>query len=118
MTLRVSPVSVTTHSFHVFFSVAFLAFAAISFMLIYRICKNIENKMLPLYDTTIILTDSESYIDRPLSDILIMPQEFNILRCYSCQLFQVHFVKKETKWSCKVCSEKQSLKQVFFRWIF
>ena len=74
--------------------------------------------MLPLYDTTIILTDSESYIYRPLSDILIMPQEFNILRCYSCQLFQVHFVKKETKWSCKVCSEKQSLKQVFFRWIF
>ena len=45
-----------------------------------------------------------------------MPQEFNILRCYSCHLFQVHFVKKEPKWSCKVCSEKQSLKQVFFRW--
>ena len=45
-----------------------------------------------------------------------MPQEFNILQCYKCKLFQVHFVKKDTKWSCKVCSEKQSLKHVFFRW--
>ena len=47
-----------------------------------------------------------------------MAQEFNILRCYNCDLFQVHFVKKDTKWTCKVCFEKQSLKHVFFRWIF
>ena len=40
------------------------------------------------------------------------------MQCYKCKLFQVHFVKKDTKWSCKVCFEKQSLKHVFFRWTF
>jgi len=44
-----------------------------------------------------------------------MVQEFNVVRCYSCQTFQVEQVKKSTnKWSCKICYEKQSLKQIFF----
>ena len=37
-------------------------------MLIYRICKNIENKMLPLYEPTIILTDSYRVTYIGLSD--------------------------------------------------
>ncbi|XP_045183042.2 MRN complex-interacting protein-like isoform X2 [Mercenaria mercenaria] len=44
-----------------------------------------------------------------------MPQEFQVLQCYSCQTFQVHQVKKATKWTCKMCGEKQSLKKVFGR---
>ncbi|XP_064597522.1 MRN complex-interacting protein-like [Liolophura sinensis] len=42
-----------------------------------------------------------------------MPQEFQVLRCYSCDTFQVHQVKKAKKWNCKVCGEKQSLIKVF-----
>ncbi|KAF4521467.1 hypothetical protein B566_EDAN001764, partial [Ephemera danica] len=42
-----------------------------------------------------------------------MPQEFHVLRCYSCSVFQVHFVKKSNKWQCKMCNEKQSLKKVY-----
>ena len=44
-----------------------------------------------------------------------MPQEFNVVRCYSCQVFQVHQVKKDPKWVCKVCNEKQSLKHSYCR---
>ncbi|CAB3359225.1 Hypothetical predicted protein [Cloeon dipterum] len=45
-----------------------------------------------------------------------MPQEFQVLRCYACSTYQVHFVKKSSnKWQCKMCNEKQSLKQVFGR---
>ncbi|XP_071143510.1 MRN complex-interacting protein-like [Mytilus edulis] len=44
-----------------------------------------------------------------------MPQEFNVLQCYKCQTFQVHQVKKSTKWNCKLCGEKQSIKKVFGR---
>jgi len=45
-----------------------------------------------------------------------MVQEFNVLRCYSCQTFQVDQVKKSSnKWSCKVCHEKQSVKEIYFR---
>ncbi|CAC5363228.1 unnamed protein product [Mytilus coruscus] len=45
----------------------------------------------------------------------MMPQEFNVLQCYKCETFQVHQVKKSTKWSCKLCGEKQSIKKVFGR---
>eukprot|EP00111_Clytia_hemisphaerica_P016142 TCONS_00047749-protein len=45
-----------------------------------------------------------------------MVQEFNVVCCYSCQTYQVDQVKKSTnKWTCKMCQEKQTLKQVFFR---
>ncbi|KAM3926883.1 MRN complex-interacting protein [Leptodactylus fuscus] len=42
-----------------------------------------------------------------------MVQEFQVLRCYSCQVFQVHQVKKSKKWSCKLCGEKQSVLKVY-----
>lgn len=42
-----------------------------------------------------------------------MPQVFHVVQCYSCATFQVHQVKKVTKWACKLCGEKQSLKKVF-----
>ncbi|XP_053361465.1 MRN complex-interacting protein isoform X1 [Clarias gariepinus] len=38
-----------------------------------------------------------------------MGQEFHVVRCFSCQTFQVQQVKKSKKWSCKMCGEKQSL---------
>ncbi|KAE8739991.1 hypothetical protein FOCC_FOCC014507 [Frankliniella occidentalis] len=41
-----------------------------------------------------------------------MPQELHVLRCYSCQTFQVQIVKKVPKWQCKVCNEKQSVLKV------
>ncbi|GIX86792.1 MRN complex-interacting protein [Caerostris extrusa] len=31
---------------------------------------------------------------------LSMSQEFQILRCYECEKFQVHHVKKAKKWQC------------------
>lgn len=42
-----------------------------------------------------------------------MPQELHVLRCYSCQTFQVQIVKKVPKWQCKVCNEKQSVLKVY-----
>ena len=46
---------------------------------------------------------------------IAMVQEFNVVRCFSCETFQVDQVKKSTnKWTCKMCGEKQSLKQVYF----
>ncbi|XP_020282430.1 MRN complex-interacting protein isoform X4 [Pseudomyrmex gracilis] len=44
-----------------------------------------------------------------------MPQELNVLCCYSCKMFQVHIVKKARKWQCKVCNAKQSIQQVYFQ---
>ncbi|XP_050960375.1 MRN complex-interacting protein [Labeo rohita] len=44
-----------------------------------------------------------------------MVQEFHVLRCFSCQTFQVQQVKKSKKWTCKVCGEKQSLIKEFGR---
>lgn len=59
-------------------------------------------------DPSITITFSgSSLIYRPE-----MPQEFQVLQCYSCNTFQVHQVKKTTKWACKMCGEKQSLKKV------
>ncbi|XP_077122417.1 MRN complex-interacting protein isoform X2 [Ranitomeya variabilis] len=42
-----------------------------------------------------------------------MVQEFQVLRCCSCRVFQVHQVKKSTKWCCKLCGEKQSVLRVY-----
>ncbi|XP_076352036.1 uncharacterized protein LOC143247599 isoform X2 [Tachypleus tridentatus] len=42
-----------------------------------------------------------------------MPQEFRVLRCFNCETFQVHLVKKSMIWNCKMCGEKQSVKQVY-----
>ncbi len=43
-----------------------------------------------------------------------MPQEYQVLRCYNCETFQVDIVKKNnSKWQCKMCGEKQSTKKVF-----
>ncbi|XP_038052478.1 MRN complex-interacting protein-like [Patiria miniata] len=44
-----------------------------------------------------------------------MPQEFHVVRCYACQIFQVQQVKKISKWVCKMCGEKQSLKKEYGR---
>ncbi|XP_052470175.1 MRN complex-interacting protein isoform X1 [Carassius gibelio] len=44
-----------------------------------------------------------------------MVQEFHVLRCFSCQAFQVQQVKKSMRWTCKVCGEKQSLMKEFGR---
>ncbi|XP_077182736.1 MRN complex-interacting protein isoform X2 [Paroedura picta] len=38
-----------------------------------------------------------------------MAQQFQVLRCYFCQMFQVQQIKKTQKWSCKICNEKQSV---------
>ena len=43
-----------------------------------------------------------------------MPQEFQVLRCFSCETFQVDIVKmKNGKWECKLCGLKQSIKHVY-----
>uniref|UniRef100_A0A3P9AIJ9 MRN complex-interacting protein N-terminal domain-containing protein n=1 Tax=Esox lucius TaxID=8010 RepID=A0A3P9AIJ9_ESOLU len=44
-----------------------------------------------------------------------MVQEFHVLRCYSCQTYQVQQVKKSKKWNCKMCGEKQSVLKEFGR---
>ncbi|CAF0765886.1 unnamed protein product [Brachionus calyciflorus] len=45
-----------------------------------------------------------------------MPQIFNIVKCYQCNMYQVDIDKKSTnKWTCKLCGSKQSLKQIFFQ---
>ncbi|XP_048345802.1 MRN complex-interacting protein isoform X3 [Sphaerodactylus townsendi] len=42
-----------------------------------------------------------------------MAQQFQVLRCSFCHVFQVHQVKKSKKWNCKICDEKQSVLKVF-----
>ncbi|XP_071314455.1 MRN complex-interacting protein [Trachinotus anak] len=44
-----------------------------------------------------------------------MVQEFHVVRCFSCESFQVQQVKKVNRWCCKVCGEKQSLLKEFGR---
>ncbi|XP_042349611.1 MRN complex-interacting protein [Plectropomus leopardus] len=44
-----------------------------------------------------------------------MGQEFHVVRCFTCQSFQVQQVKKANKWSCKLCGAKQSLLKEFGR---
>ncbi|XP_067124423.1 phosphorylated adapter RNA export protein-like [Centruroides vittatus] len=41
--------------------------------------------------------------------------KFHVLQCYSCKTYQVHQIKKINKWNCKICNEKQSVKQVYCR---
>lgn len=41
-------------------------------------------------------------------------QKFRILQCFSCNIFQVDIVKVVSKWKCKICNEKQSVKNVYF----
>lgn len=42
-----------------------------------------------------------------------MSQQFNVVKCFQCAMFQVDIDKKSTnKWTCKLCGSKQSLKQV------
>ncbi|XP_050351999.1 MRN complex-interacting protein [Nymphalis io] len=43
--------------------------------------------------------------------IFTMPQIFQVLRCYKCSIFQVHQTRKDNKWVCKICGEKQSVKR-------
>ncbi|XP_025029646.1 MRN complex-interacting protein [Python bivittatus] len=42
-----------------------------------------------------------------------MAQQFQVLRCCSCNIFQVQQIKKSKKWNCKMCDEKQSILRVF-----
>lgn len=42
-----------------------------------------------------------------------MAQQFQALRCCFCTTFQVQQVKKSKKWSCKLCTEKQSVLKVY-----
>ncbi|MPC64744.1 UPF0544 protein C5orf45 [Portunus trituberculatus] len=37
-----------------------------------------------------------------------MGQEFNVVRCFSCCVFQSHQVRKDKKFVCKMCGERQS----------
>ena len=41
-------------------------------------------------------------------------QQFQILRCHSCETFQVFIIKtKNVKWQCKLCNMKQSVKHAY-----
>ncbi|GAB6023906.1 hypothetical protein CHUAL_008642 [Chamberlinius hualienensis] len=42
-----------------------------------------------------------------------MSQQFRVVRCYKCNMFQVDQVKKAIKWNCKICHEKQSTKKIY-----
>lgn len=42
-------------------------------------------------------------------------QEFRVLQCTECQTLQVDIVKKDKKWSCKSCSQRQTVKIVYFK---
>ncbi|CAI5766727.1 Hypothetical predicted protein [Podarcis lilfordi] len=42
-----------------------------------------------------------------------MAQQFQVLRCCFCNVFQVQQIKKSQKWNCKVCDEKQSILKIF-----
>ncbi|KAK8378916.1 hypothetical protein O3P69_009567 [Scylla paramamosain] len=44
-----------------------------------------------------------------------MAQEFNVVRCYSCSVFQSHQVRKDKKFVCKMCGEKQSVRKEYGR---
>ncbi|OXU26324.1 hypothetical protein TSAR_000724 [Trichomalopsis sarcophagae] len=44
-----------------------------------------------------------------------MPQEAWVLKCYSCNKFQVQLKKNAKKWQCKVCGSKQDLITIYFK---
>lgn len=41
-------------------------------------------------------------------------QEFRIVKCFECDLFQVDLAKKAKKWNCKVCNFQQAVKRIYF----
>ena len=44
-----------------------------------------------------------------------MVQQIQVLKCFNCHTFNSDIVKKDnTKWTCKLCQEKQSVKKVYF----
>nr|KAF6448030.1 MRN complex interacting protein [Rousettus aegyptiacus] len=44
---------------------------------------------------------------------MVPPPQIRVLRCCSCRLFQAHQVKKNRKWTCKACGEKQSFLRTY-----
>ncbi|CAH2013842.1 unnamed protein product [Acanthoscelides obtectus] len=42
-------------------------------------------------------------------------QEFIVLQCFNCKVYQVHIVKKSSKWRCKLCNAKQSIVKIFMK---
>ncbi|XP_045108060.1 MRN complex-interacting protein-like [Portunus trituberculatus] len=44
-----------------------------------------------------------------------MGQEFNVVRCFSCCVFQSHQVRKDKKFVCKMCGERQSVRKEYGR---
>lgn len=44
-----------------------------------------------------------------------MPQEFHVVRCFSCEAFQSQQVKKVNKFVCKLCGTKQSVRKEYGR---
>ncbi|XP_050716162.1 MRN complex-interacting protein-like isoform X2 [Eriocheir sinensis] len=44
-----------------------------------------------------------------------MGQEFHVVRCFSCAAFQTQQVRKDKKFVCKLCGEKQSVRKEYGR---
>jgi hypothetical protein len=44
-----------------------------------------------------------------------MPQEFLVVQCCTCKIFQVQLLKKQPKFACSCCGEKQSVQGVSHR---
>ncbi|XP_037116709.1 MRN complex-interacting protein isoform X2 [Syngnathus acus] len=44
-----------------------------------------------------------------------MSQTFHVVKCFRCDCFQVHQVKKVKKWTCKLCGVMQFLLKEFGR---
>eukprot|EP01080_Neovahlkampfia_damariscottae_P003996 gene3996-7252_t len=40
-------------------------------------------------------------------------QEFICVECFSCKTFQVIIVSKKSKFQCKICNEKQSVRKIY-----
>ena len=60
---------------------------------------------------SVLFQKSQHFIDH----IKFSDMSQQVLCCFSCKTFQVSQVKKDPKWVCKMCNEKQSLKQIFGR---
>ena len=45
--------------------------------------------------------------------LISMPQEFHVIRCFSCSCFQVQLSKKSTKFKCTMCGTNQTLQKVY-----
>ncbi|GIL48741.1 hypothetical protein Vafri_5204 [Volvox africanus] len=42
-----------------------------------------------------------------------MPQQFQAVKCYKCNTFQVQQVKKVQKFNCAICGEKQTIQHIY-----